>query len=90
MPRCANPACPDATIIDLTRRHRWVQVREIELQQDGQVESTGTVQHLYAALTCSKSCAIAVLNAGLLADEAQRDEKPQPFPSHADQVIRRP
>jgi len=79
MPRCANPDCPDAPYTDLAMPHHWVQVHEIELQQVGQSQSVGAVQHLFAAVTCSKRCAVAVLNAGLPAEEAERRRKQELF-----------
>jgi len=88
MPRCANPHCTNATITELAMRRHWVQVHEIELQQVGQAESAGIVQHLFAAVTCSKRCAIAVLNAGLPAEETERGKKQKLYESHADQVTR--
>ncbi len=61
--RVRNPDCPDASLRELTMRHHWVQVQEIDLAQVGQAESAGTVRHLYAAVICSKRCAAAVLAA---------------------------
>lgn len=73
MARCANPDCPDADRSDLAMRHHWVQVHEVDLEQVGQQEMAGTVRHLFAALTCSKRCAVAVLTAELPAEEAERE-----------------
>lgn len=38
-------------------RHHWVQVHEVDLQQVGHTEIVGAVQHIFAAVTCSKRCA---------------------------------
>lgn len=74
MPRCANPECPDVDLSGLTMRHHWVQVHEIEMQQTGQTEMVGAVQHHFAALICSKRCAVAVLTAQLPAEDAEREK----------------
>ncbi len=81
MPRCANPDCPDASLSELTVQHHWVQVHEIDLAQVGQAESAGTVRHLYAAVTCSKRCAAAVLAAQVPAEEAERERQRELFRS---------
>ena len=81
MPRCANPDCPDASLSELTIRHHWVQVQEIDLAQVGQAESAGTVRHLYAAVTCSKGCAAAVLAAQVPAEDAEREGRRELFRS---------
>ncbi len=81
MPRCANPDCPDASLSELTMRHHWVQVQETDLPQVGQAESAGTVRHLYAAVTCSKRCAAAVLASQVPAEEAERQERQELFRS---------
>jgi hypothetical protein len=58
--------------------HRWLQVHEIELQQAGQAESLGALQPQFAAVTCPTRRAVAVLNAGLPAEETERDERKKP------------
>jgi hypothetical protein len=67
MPRCANPGCPDASLSDLTMRHHWVQVQEIDLAQVGQAESAGTV-----------SAGQAVVQAGLQQRAPRRRRGAQP------------
>lgn len=84
MPRCANSDCPDAHIAPLAIEHHWVQVHEVQLQQAGQAASAGAVQHHFAAVTCSKRCAVAVLTAELPAEEAERSERRRLFGSLAD------
>jgi hypothetical protein len=84
MPRCANPACPDAPFAGLAIQHHWVQVQEVQLQQAGHAQSVGAVQHHFAAVTCSKRCAVAVLNAELPAEEAERRERQKLFGRPAD------
>lgn len=74
MARCANPECPDVDLSDLPMRHHWVQVHEIEMQQAGQTQMVGAIQHHFAATTCSKRCAVAVLTAQLPAEEAEREK----------------
>ena len=70
MPRCANPECPDAELLPLGLQSHWVQIEEVSLQQAGERPGAGAVQHSFAAITCSKRCAVAVLTAALAAVEA--------------------
>ena len=79
MPRCANPDCPDASLNGLTMPHHWVQVQETDLVQVGQAETAGAVRHLFAAITCSKRCAAAVLAAQAPAEEAERQARQEVF-----------
>jgi hypothetical protein len=60
-------------------RHHWVQVQETDLVQAGQAESAGTVRHLFAAVTCSKRCAAAVLTAQVPAEDAEREARREVF-----------
>jgi hypothetical protein len=65
-PRCANPECPNVQFVNDVRGH-WVQVEEIRLA--GELRGQGPVQRLFAAVACSKRCAIAVLTAALSTDD---------------------
>ena len=68
MPQCANPECPNAAMSTWTMKSHWVQVHEVEYS--GVREGEGVVQHQFAAVTCSKRCAVAVLTAALPAEQA--------------------
>lgn len=79
MARCANPKCPNASLSPLGLRGHWVQIEEISLQQVGESPSAGAVQHSFAAVTCSKRCAVVVLTAALPAEEAERERADKLF-----------
>jgi hypothetical protein len=79
MPRCANPDCPNAELLPLGLQQHWVQVQEVVLQQVGERPSAGVVQHSFAAITCSKRCAVAVLTAQLPAEDAEREKVQEIF-----------
>lgn len=64
--RCANPECDDNP--DSGTRDRWVQIEEIQLV--GETRGQGPMQRRFAAVACSKRCAIAVLTAAADADDA--------------------
>jgi hypothetical protein len=72
MTRCANPNCPSHAHSELTMSHHWVQIEELQFQRvgDGPGATVGAVQHLFAATTCSKRCAAAVLTAAADAEDA--------------------
>jgi len=52
------------------RDHR-VQIHEVARTDAGKQGET-EVQHLFAAVTCSKRCAVAVLTAEIPAEDAER------------------
>ncbi|MDB4872829.1 MAG: hypothetical protein JWL97_3833 [Gemmatimonadales bacterium] len=76
---CANPDCPSHSHSELTMSHHWVQVEELQFQRigDGPGATTGVVQRLFAAATCSKRCAAVVLTAAADVEDATRP--PSPF-----------
>ena len=88
MLRCANPQCRDTMVSDQRIGHHRIQLYEIELVHTDQTEGVNATQHVFAAVTCSRKCAIVVLNAELRNEEAESATPPYHFPSHADQVAR--
>lgn len=73
MPQCANPDCPrSSSISNLTMKSHWVQVEEIQIQQYNDMPPQGVALRPFAAITCSKRCAAAVLTAQLAAEDAAR------------------
>lgn len=80
MDKCANPECPKSSFQASTRNH-WVQIEEVRLV--GQAQGEGPVQRQFAAVTCSKRCAIAVLtpdaDAEDIAEAAESDRVGQMF-----------
>jgi hypothetical protein len=73
MPQCANPECPNADFHPLGLDNQWVQIEELHLKQVGGQPGAGAIQHSFAAITCSKRCAVAVLTAELPAEDAARE-----------------
>lgn len=69
-PQCANPDCPDA---GGSLTSQWVQIEQIHLA--GPRVGEGPLQRSFAALTCSKRCAVAVLTAELPAEDAARERE---------------
>ena len=51
------------------------------VEQVSQAEAAGTVRHLFAAITCSKRCAAAVLAAQVPAEDAEREGRRELFRS---------
>jgi hypothetical protein len=57
-------------------RKHWVQIHEVAIKEGGDYpQSVGTMQHLFAAVTCSKRCAIAVLVEQLPAEDLAEEER---------------
>lgn len=69
MDNCANPDCMEPPLLANTRVH-WVQVEEVRLI--GREIGEGPAQRRFAAVTCSKRCAIAVLTAAADAEDAAK------------------
>lgn len=72
---CANPDC-DPGPLGGTRDH-WVQIEELRLV--GEMRGQGPVQRRFAAVTCSKRCAAAVLTSAADADDAAAAREPNYF-----------
>ncbi|SCL16728.1 hypothetical protein GA0070616_1099 [Micromonospora nigra] len=77
MATCANPDCPEAQWLDTSRWSTWVQVQQTTLAPADQ-HGSHVVQTNFAAVTCSKRCAIAVLGRDLEVEDARR-ERFNPF-----------
>lgn len=69
MARCANPECPNKEY-GLDLNGHWVQVQELNVIRSP--SNDGPIQHVFAAVTCSKRCAIEVLTPQLPAEDEQR------------------
>lgn len=69
MDNCANPDCTNQSFPANIRNH-WVQIEEVHLA--GQMQGEGPVQRRFAAVTCSKRCAIAVLSPIADAEDAAK------------------
>lgn len=69
MSNCANPECAEHSFLADTRNH-WVQVEEVQLV--GELRGQGPTQRRFAAVACSKRCAIAVLTAAADAEDAAK------------------
>ncbi len=67
-PHCANPDCPD---IGDDLRSQWVQIEQLHLA--GPRVGEGPLQRPFAAVTCSKRCAVAVLTAAIEAEQPAED-----------------
>lgn len=67
MDNCANTECAEHPLMANTRDH-WVQVEEVRLV--GELQGQGPAQRRFAAVTCSKRCAIAVLTAAADVEDA--------------------
>ena len=74
MDNCSNPECAEHPLMANTRDH-WVQVEEVRLV--GELRGQGPAQRRFAAVTCSKRCAIAVLTAAADADDAAKAAEPE-------------
>jgi hypothetical protein len=62
---------------DMSIRSHWVQIHEMEYT--GPRQGEGEVQHLFAAVACSKHCAVAVLTAELPAEQDERERRQKIF-----------
>lgn len=73
MQNCANPECLNHSFTSDTRQH-WVQIEESRLV--GELRGQGPEQRLFAAVACSKRCAVVVLSAAADADDAAAVAEP--------------
>lgn len=71
MSRCANPECPNV-YASVTLASHYVQVTEREFHSHGDRPVTADEMTTFAAVTCSKRCAVAVLLPLLDAEDRER------------------
>ena len=57
----------------MSMRHHWVQVEEVKFAGDQAEQSV--VQRPFAAVACSRRCAVVVLTAALPAEDAARADE---------------
>ena len=80
MTKCANPECPEATYAgNHGLRDRWVQVEETDVV-NRDTAGTESKRRTFAAVTCSKRCAVIVLMSQLSPEDADCIRRGEPFP----------
>jgi hypothetical protein len=75
--RCANPDCPNPTLIS----DRIVQIAETQRTLAGASYST------FAAVACSKKCAVAILTPLIAVEEAEQVRLAAPFGPMPDEML---